>query len=55
MDKIQEILWDVLCELSGEQVATLFTQWHGMQLLDTGFLTHLVDEGFIIEEEGLND
>jgi hypothetical protein len=40
-----------LCELTGEQVYDLFTGWHGLQLLDEGFLQYLVDEGILEEEE----
>jgi hypothetical protein len=47
IDKIES----ALCELTGEQVYILFTQYHGLQLLDNGFYQHLVEEGVIEEEE----
>ena len=45
MDKTQSEIWDALCKLSGEEVANLFTDWHGLQLLDEGFKEFLEDEG----------
>lgn len=42
-------IWDVLCELSGEQVANLLTDWHGMCLLDEGFYNFMIEEGFLDE------
>lgn len=51
MDDKQSQMWDKLCELDGETVARLLTDWHGLQLLDDGFYGHMVDEGYIEEEE----
>ena len=45
MTALQEEMWDTLCELSGEEVLRLLTDWHGLQLLDEGFREHLADEG----------
>lgn len=42
---------NALCELTGEQVLDLFTQYHGYQLLDNGFYRHLIDEGILEDEE----
>lgn len=42
-----------LCELTGEQVMDLFTQYHGYQLLDEGFYRHLIDEGVLLDDEGV--
>ena len=51
MDERQEEMWDLLVELSGETVAQLMTDYHGTQLLDEGFRQHLIDEGYLDEEE----
>lgn len=45
MDKHQKEIWNALCELSGEQVLNLLTDWHGLQLLDKDFKVFLEDEG----------
>jgi hypothetical protein len=50
-----EIIENALCELTGEQVYDLFTQYHGLQLIDEGFYQHLVDEGVLPEEEEEDD
>ena len=42
---------NILSELTGEQVCRLFTQYHGLQLLDDGFMQHLIDEGFTEDED----
>ena len=47
----QEVIWEALSDLSGEQVLQYLTDWHGLQLLDQGFYDHLVDEGVLPEEE----
>ena len=49
MDDRQIEIWDLLCSLDGETVATLLTDWHGMQLLDQDFYDFLIDEGYIGE------
>lgn len=46
----QAKIWNTLCELDGETVARLFTDYHGNQLLDEGFYKFLIDEG-VMEEE----
>ena len=46
MDKLQEEIWDLLCELSGEDVAKALTNYHGTQLLSKDFAEFLVDEGY---------
>lgn len=48
MDK-QNLIWELLCDLDGETVARLLTDWHGMQLLDDGFYGFLIDEGYLDE------
>lgn len=45
MDDIQKEIYEALCQLSGEEVANLFTDWHGLQLLDEEFKEFLEDEG----------
>ena len=51
MDNKQSEMWDLLCTLSGEDVARLFTDCYGLQLLGDEFYEHLVDEGYIYPEE----
>ena len=50
MTNEQTKIWNALCELDGETVARLFTDYHGNQLLDEGFQEFLIDEG-VMEEE----
>ena len=47
----QEACWDCLSQLSGEEAARLFTNYHGNQLLENGFYEYLVDEGYLAEDE----
>ena len=47
MSEKQQEVWDKLCELSGETVAQLFTDYHGTQLLSDGFREHLQVEGYL--------
>lgn len=51
MTDMQEMMWDVLCEMSGEDVARVFTNFFGNQLLSKDFYQFLVDEGYM-ENEG---
>ena len=51
MNDMQMEMWDALCELSGEEVARLFTDYHGNQLLDDGFRAFLGEEGVMQEVE----
>lgn len=51
MNDMQMEMWDALCELSGEEVARLFTDYHGNQLLDDGFRAFLGEEGVMPEVE----
>ena len=46
MNELQGRMWDILCGMSGEDVARAFTNWHGCQLLTEGFAEFLVDEGY---------
>ena len=47
LDKIQREIWNKLCELSGEEVLNLITDYHGCQLLNEGFKEFLEDEGVL--------
>lgn len=51
MNDMQMEMWDALCELSGEEVARLFTDYHGTCLLSEGFRTFLGEEGVMPEVE----
>ncbi len=51
MNDKQLEMWNALCNLDGEQVARLFTDYHGLQLLDDGFYEHMVEEGHLDEPE----
>lgn len=46
MDKIQIKIWDKLCELDGETVAELFTNYYGNQLLTEDFSEFIEEEGY---------
>lgn len=46
MNTIQEKMWNILCGLDGETVTRLFTEYHGTQLLDEGFMEHIKEEGY---------
>ncbi len=50
MTKKQAEMWDILAEMSGGKVLQILTDWHGLQLLDDGLRSHMVDEGYIEEE-----
>jgi hypothetical protein len=47
LDKHQREIWNKLCELGGEEVLNLITDYHGLQLLDKGFKEFLEDEGVL--------
>lgn len=51
MNELQQRVWEALCELDGETVANLFTDYHGMQLIDKGFEEYLIRVGFVEESE----
>lgn len=50
MSEDQKVMWALLCNLTGEQVAQALTDWHGLQLLDDGFMEHLKTEGYLEAE-----
>lgn len=47
MDKNQVEIRDALCNLDGETVARLFTNYYGNQLLTDDFREFMEDEGVI--------
>ena len=51
MDELQLKIYTALCKLDGEEVADLFTNYLGNQVLDEGFKDFLVDEGILDEED----
>ena len=51
MTDMQEMMWDVLCEMSGEDVARVFTNYYGNQVLSMDVHQFLVDEGYIENED----
>jgi len=55
-DDYKRIVYDLLCEMTGNEVLHLMTDYHGMQLLDEGFIEFLDREGVIVivddEEDG---
>ena len=44
MTELQKKIWYRLCELDGEEVARLFTNYYGNQLLSEEFKEFLEDE-----------
>ena len=51
MSELQELIYETLCGLSGEEVANLMLDWHGTQILDFAFANFLVDEGYLYVDE----
>ena len=47
MTELQKKIWYKLCELDGEEVARLFTNFYGNQLLSEDFKEFLEDEGVL--------
>ena len=45
MNKHQKEIWYALCNLGGEEVLNLLTDYHGLQLLSEDFKEFLEDEG----------
>ena len=46
MDEIQVKIWYALCNLDGETVARLFTNYYGNQLLTEDFSEFIEEEGY---------
>ena len=55
MDSLQEKIWDCLASLSADDVVQAFTNYHGTQLLDSGFASFLSDEGYQIDLDDDDD
>lgn len=56
MSELQRKVWAVLSRMSGEAVANVLTDYHGLQLIDEGFARHLVEEGVCgYDDVGLDD
>lgn len=49
MTELQKKIWYKLCELDGEEVARLFTNYYGNQLLSEEFKEWLEEEGVLWE------
>ena len=49
MTELQKKIWYKLCELDGEEVARLFTNFYGNQLLSEEFKEWLEDEGVLYD------
>jgi hypothetical protein len=49
MTELQKKIWYKLCELDGEEVARLFTNYYGNQLLSEEFKEWLEEEGVLYE------
>lgn len=39
-------IWDALCNLDGEEVARIFTNFYGNQLLTRELAEFMIDEGY---------
>lgn len=47
MNELQNKIYNILCNLTGEEVTNLFTNYYGNQLLDDeDFMKFLDDEGY---------
>ena len=51
MTEKQERAWECLIEQSGEEVANLLINYHGLQLLDDDFYHYLIEEGYIDDDD----
>ncbi len=49
MTELQKKIWYKLCELDGEEVARLFTNFYGNQLLSEEFKEWLEEDGVIYD------
>lgn len=49
MTELQKKIWYKLCELGGEEVARLFTNFYGNQLLSEEFKEWLEEEGVLYD------
>lgn len=51
MTDVQKKMWNTLVKMSGEDVARLFVNWCGEQILDDDLYKNMIDEGMIENEE----
>jgi hypothetical protein len=51
MTGIQEQVWDALVSLDSATLLQAITDYHGMQLLDDGFMEFLVDENLMVQPD----
>ena len=49
MNDMQQEMYNALCKLSGEEVARLFLDWLGLQVMDADFREFLGNEGVMDE------
>ena len=49
MTELQKKIWYKLCELDGEEVTRLFTNYYGNQLLSEDFKEWLEEEGVLYD------
>ena len=47
MTEMQRKIWNALCKLDGEEVARLFTNYYGNQLLTKDFKEYIEEEGWM--------
>ena len=52
MSSEQVKMYNALLELDTETAVNALLDWHGMQLIDAGFLSHLINEGLLSDEGG---
>lgn len=55
MDRFALCIWNKMCEMSGKDVARVFTNYYGNKLMDEGFYRYLVEEGYMDDELGLDE
>jgi hypothetical protein len=48
MSELQKQIWNALCKLNGEEVARLFADYYGLQLLDEDFKEFIEEEGVLL-------
>ena len=51
MTKKQEEMYYALLELTTEQAVNAILDWCGTQILDDAFMQHLIDEGYMEDED----
>lgn len=51
MSDLQVKIWDTLCCFDGEEVARIFTEYYGNQLLSRDLWQFMKDEGYVYEDD----